>query len=126
MSVFIVFMTCAAFAGTVSVFPMAAVEKDQRMAEDVDIGITHLVDACSLTFNPAWKRHLGRRLTDGSLGTAAVRGYQGKDPLVPYQPPAFGIHHDPRTGSLCKRLTVRCIQRKIAEEEQTVKPPVPS
>ena len=44
MSVSIIFMTSLLFAGTVSVFPMAAIEKDQRMAEDVDTSIEEVID----------------------------------------------------------------------------------
>ena len=44
LSVFIIFMTCSVFAGTASVFPMAAIEKDQRMAEDIDTSIEEIID----------------------------------------------------------------------------------
>ena len=44
MSVIAVFMTSAIFAGTASVFPMAAVEKDRLAAEDIDTSVEEVVD----------------------------------------------------------------------------------
>ena len=44
LSVFIIFMTCGVFAGTASVFPMAAKEDDQRMAEDIDTSVEEIID----------------------------------------------------------------------------------
>ena len=44
MSVFVIFMTTAVFAGTVSVFPMAAVEGDRLAAEDIDTSVEEVID----------------------------------------------------------------------------------
>ncbi len=44
MSLFIVLMTSAAFAGTVAVFPMAAVEGDRLAAEDIDTSVEEVLD----------------------------------------------------------------------------------
>ena len=44
MSVFIVLMTSAVFAGTASVFPMAAIEGDRLAAEDIDLSIEEVID----------------------------------------------------------------------------------
>ena len=43
-SLFVVFMTSSVFAGTASVFPMAAVEKDRLAAEDIDTSIEEVID----------------------------------------------------------------------------------
>ena len=44
MAVTIIFMSFTAFAGTVSLFPMAAVEDDRLAAEDIDVSIEDVLD----------------------------------------------------------------------------------
>ena len=44
MSLFIVFMTFTVFAGSASVFPVAAVEGDRLAAEDIDLSIEEVID----------------------------------------------------------------------------------
>jgi hypothetical protein len=43
-SLFVVFMTFSVFAGTASVFPLAAKEDDRLAAEDIDVSIEEVID----------------------------------------------------------------------------------
>ena len=43
-SLFVVFVTFSVFAGTASVFPMAAIEGDRLAAEDIDTSIEEVID----------------------------------------------------------------------------------